>query len=61
MPDVAQGLRIPKLPQPDSDDDPYIELVKAIVARAVQDAQGRVLHPGNRAPAQIAVDARAWL
>jgi hypothetical protein len=24
-------------------------------------AQGRVVHPGNRAPGQIEVEARAWL
>ena len=42
-------------------DDPYRELVKAILHRAVEDAQGRCVHPGNRAPGQIEVEARAWL
>jgi hypothetical protein len=61
MLDVAQGLRIPTMPQAESADDPYVALVMAIVGRAVQDAQGRVVHPGNRAPVQIEVEARAWL
>jgi hypothetical protein len=61
MPDGAQGLRALKMPQPASDDDPYVDLVKAIVRRTVEDAQGHVMYPGNRAPAQIEREARAWL
>jgi hypothetical protein len=61
MPDVAQGLRVPKMPQADSDDDPYRELVLAIVHRAVQDAQGRCGHPGSQSPDQIQAEAQRWL
>ena len=61
MPDVTHGLRVLTMPQPASDDDPYRELVKAIVRRAVEDAQGHVIYPGNRPPAQIEREARAWL
>jgi hypothetical protein len=61
MPDGAQGLRVLKMPQPTNDDNPYVEFVKALVRRAVEDAQGHVVYPGNRAPGQLAVEARAWL
>jgi hypothetical protein len=62
MPAVPKGLRIPTMPLPKrDDDDPYTLLVLAIVQRAVLDAQGRVVHPGNRPPCQIEVEARAWL
>jgi hypothetical protein len=61
MPALTESVRVPKMAPPDSDDDPYVELVKAIIARAVQDARGHVVHLGNRAPGQIEVEARPWL
>jgi hypothetical protein len=57
----AQGLRAQKYTHPDSDNDPYCELVKAILHRAMEDAQGRCVHPGDRSSVQIEVEARAWL
>jgi hypothetical protein len=61
MPTGAHERRAAKMVQPHSDDDPYAMLVLAIVRRAVDDAQGCVVHPGTRSPAQIEVEARAWL
>jgi hypothetical protein len=61
MSDGAHGLRALKMPQPTNDDDPYVELVKAIARRAIQDATGDVIYPGSRAPAQIEREARAWV
>jgi hypothetical protein len=49
------------MPTPSSDDDLYIMMVQTIMYLAVEDAQGRCVHPGNRALAQIAVEARVWL
>jgi hypothetical protein len=58
---AVKRLRVLTMPQPVSDDDPYRELVKAIVRRAVEDAQGHVIYPGSRPPDRLAAEARAWL
>jgi hypothetical protein len=54
--------RVPTMVAPvKAADDRYIHLVAAILHRAVEDAQGRVVHTGSRTPVQIEVEARAWL
>jgi hypothetical protein len=47
--------------QADSDDDPYVALITALLHRAVEDAQGRCVHPGDQTPDQIEAAARRWL
>jgi hypothetical protein len=61
MPTGAHGPRTLTLAQAERDDDPYWALIRAILHRAVEDAQGRCVHPGARSPVQIEVEARAWL
>jgi hypothetical protein len=46
------------MPQAACDDDPYIEVVKAILHRAVQDAQGHCWSPGAQSPDQIQAEAQ---
>jgi hypothetical protein len=58
----SADVRMPAMePQPTYTDDPYQTLVGAIIARAVQDAQGHCASPGAQSPAQIQAEARRWL
>ena len=49
--------------EPEEDDATasYRDLVRAIVHRAVQDAQGHCWSPGPQTPGQIQAEARRWL
>ena len=60
MPTVASHVRTLKVSESTPDDDPYVVLVAAIVARAWLDAQGDTFAPGPRSPATIQAEARAW-
>jgi hypothetical protein len=61
MTTAVPGLRIPTMPQAERPDDPYVELILAILHRAVQDAQGHCWSPGAQSPDQIQAEARRWL
>ena len=61
MPTAAAQVRTLKVPEVESDEDPYRLLAAAIVARAWADAQGHVFAPGAQSRAQIQAEARAWL
>jgi hypothetical protein len=62
MPSRADARRIPTMePPPTQTDDPYRALIVAMVHRAVEDAQGHVVHPGNRTPGQVQCEAQSWL
>ena len=58
---LTAGIHAPKLAHPESDDDPYVELVKAIVHRAVCDAIGQCSPTVSVPVAHLQADAQAWL
>jgi hypothetical protein len=58
---TAAPVRTVKASEVDETYDPYAALVAAILARAVQDAQGHCWSPGPQRPDQIQAEARRWL
>ena len=58
---TAAPVRTVKVSETDETYDAYTTLVAAIVARAVQDAQGETFAPGPVAPGRIQTEAVAWL
>ena len=61
MPTVASHVRTLNVSETTPDEDPYVLLVAAIVARACADAEGTVFAPGHQPRTQIQAEARAWL
>lgn len=61
MPTAASLVRTIKVSETSPDDNPYVLLVQAVIARAVADARGETSPARHLAPAVLIAEARAWL